>query len=266
MMWQAKLKAWAVGLGLTAATLGGTGYLATTGVGQGPPVPSAGPAPTKGEQPLTKGGERPEPFPPAKGDPDYAESLQFDIDRAKLQIQRADAGIKLEDAINTLQRGSISPFELKAMSIAGLQAKEDKLVAERNLKLAERKLAALKGQPVVPATAMTAELRKLREQYVEALTKAMKSHDGKRAGGLFQADEILSYMNDSQKLAEAEMSLAATNEQKIASWVKHRDRTKEARIATESRNRGGLVSEASLHEARAAELAAEIRLLELGGK
>ena len=43
MMWQAKLKAWAVGLGLTAATVGGTGYLATTGVGQGPPVVAATP-------------------------------------------------------------------------------------------------------------------------------------------------------------------------------------------------------------------------------
>ena len=50
MMWQAKLKAWAVGLGLTAATIGGTGYLATTGVGQGPPAA----APAKAEKPAAK--------------------------------------------------------------------------------------------------------------------------------------------------------------------------------------------------------------------
>ena len=69
MMWQAKLKAWAVGLGLTAATIGGTGYLATTGVGQGPPVPGAGQSTANIEQTVTKGRERPEPLPATKDDP-----------------------------------------------------------------------------------------------------------------------------------------------------------------------------------------------------
>ena len=264
MMWQAKLKAWAVGLGLTEATLGGTGYLATTGVGQGPSVPGAGPASAKIEQPLTKGGDRPEPFPPAKGDPDYAESLQFDIDRAKLQIERADVAIKLDKVLQGT--GGMTVTYLQSSSVAGLQAKEDKLVAERNLKLAERKLATLKGQPVAAATPMSAELRKLREQRVEALTLAMKCLDAMRQGGVFTDVHIPIYTDHSGKLAEAEMILAATNEQKIAFWVKHRDRMKKFRSDIELRAATGILGEVNLRQSRAAELAAEIRLLELGAK
>ena len=163
MMWQAKLKAWAVGLGLTAATISGTGYLATTGVGQGPPVPGVGPA--KVEKPAAKAAET-TPVPAVKDDSDPAEALQFEIDRAKLQVQRAELAIKTDQQMQTL-RGSVPQSELNAYSITGLQAKEDKLVAERNLKLAERKLAALKSQPVAAAAPMTPQLRKLREQRME---------------------------------------------------------------------------------------------------
>ena len=81
MMWQAKLKAWAVGLGLTAATLGGTGYLATTGVGQGPPVPGAGPA--KVEKPAAKAGET--PFRKLSLDADDLAELMF-LDAYKFQL------------------------------------------------------------------------------------------------------------------------------------------------------------------------------------
>ena len=81
MMWQAKLKAWAVGLGLTAATIGGTGYLATNGVGQGPPVPGAGAA--KVEKPAAKADET--PFRKLSLDADDLADLTF-LDIYKFQI------------------------------------------------------------------------------------------------------------------------------------------------------------------------------------
>ena len=191
MMWQAKLKAWAVGLGLTAVSLGGTGYLATTGVGQGPGagagLPGVGAA--KAEKPAAKAAELP-PTPADVADP--VEALQFDIDRAKLQIQRAEVAIKADKLLQSAGP-AVALSDRYPSSIAALQASEDKLVAERNLKLAERKLAALKGQPVAAATPMTAELRKLREKRVEALSLAMKSEENRRKGGLLVESEMLDY-------------------------------------------------------------------------
>ena len=259
MMWQAKLKAWAVGLGLTAASLGGTGYLATTGVGQGPPVPGAGPA--RLEKPAAKVAE----LPVLQVDTiDYAEALQLEIDRAKLQIQRADVAIKQDQGMQRTQGIPINTLE--ASSIAALQAKEDKLVAERNLKLAERKLAALKGQPVAAATPVTAELRRLREQRVEAARGNWKA---------FHEDDLQRRTTDyvtvrltlgiahklTANLLESEREAAGTPAEHVAAWRGQKARLTLIRKAVE-----GKLDFASSCELLDAELVAEIRLLELGAK
>ena len=62
------------------------------------------------------------------------------------------------------------------------------------------------------------------------------------------------------------MGLATTGEQKTALWVKHRDRLTEFRVYAELRFKSGLTKETSAYQAQAAELAAEIRLLELDAK
>ncbi len=266
IMWQAKLKAWAVGLGLTAATLGGTGYLATTGVGQGPGGVGAGPA--KVEMPAAKAAEPPAEPTMRKGQIgqiyDPVEELLFDIDRAKLQIQRADLAIQQDKVMQGT--GGMTVTYLQSSSMAGLQAKEDKLVAERNLKLAERKLAAIKGQPVAATTPMSAELRKLREQQVKVLTLMVRSFEDTVKVGVFPVAYTPVYIDLSGKLAEAEMLLVETRDQKIALSAKHRDRMKEFRVYSGQSKVADMATMMALHQARAAELAAEIRLLELGAK
>ena len=264
MMWQAKVKAWAVGLGLTAASLGGTGYLATAGHGQGPPVPGAGPA--KIEAPAAKADDKPPPPPPTQGDPETVERLQFDIDRAKLQIERADVMIKLEEKMRQLGTNT-SNSELMTSTVAGLQAKEDKLVAQRALKIAERGLALEQRRPAAPAKPMSAELRKLREKRLEVLTRAWKDLDARRKGGLIDASQGASlFLDMSMKLAEAEAALTTTAEQQIAAWAKHRDRLKMLQSNEEDRAAVGIILAGVVDQVTAAALAAEIKLLELGAK
>ena len=212
MMWQAKLKAWAVGLGLAAATLGGTGYLATTGVGQGPLVPAAGRPGVPGVPPMPPG--------------------STSEDATKLEIEVLEARVK---------------------------------ESQQQLKAAQERLAALK-KPVVTAMLKTAELRRLREQQVEVLTLGVKNLHDRHQGEKFSDPKSSLYIDLSGKLAQAEMVLATTNEQQTAFWTNHRDRMKEFRVEFEARAKSGTVSQADLFHTRAAELAAEIKLLELGAK
>ena len=211
MMWQAKLKAWAVGLGLTAATLGGTGYLATTGVGQGPPVPAAGRPGVPGVPPMPPGSTK--------------------EDATKLEIEVLEEKVKQNQQL---------------------------------LKAAQERLATL-NKPAKAAKPMSAELRTLREEHLKALTLALKSLVDQRRSGMLAAASTSDYIDLSGKYAEAETSLAA-NERETTFWVYHRDRMKELRIYFEQRVRAGILIEGTVHQVRAAELAAEIRLLELGAK
>ena len=266
MMWQAKLKAWAVGLGLATATLGGTGYLATTGVGQGPPAPGAGPA--KVEKPAAKADEKPTPVPPpARGRIlDAVEGFQFDIDRAKLQIQRADVAIELEKAMLGLGN-SVAKSELASVSIAALQAKEDKLVAERALKIAERRLAGVKGQPVAAAEPMSAELRKLREKRLDALNAWWKQMDDRLQSGTGDLTvEMSLHLEVAEKLTGVELDLATTDAQRVAAWGRQRDRLKPIRTYVGRRVETGISRNTTLAQVIDAEHVAEIKLLELGAK
>ncbi len=269
MMWQAKLKAWAVGLGLATATLGGTGYLATSGHGQGPPVPGAGPA--KVENPAAKGDEKPTPVPPpAKGEIfNTVEELQFDIDLAKLQIQRADRTIeqeRLKPRTIEISDGVSDPIHPD--SPAAVQAKELKLVVERALKIAERRLAAVKGQPVAAAEPMSAELRKLRERRL-----ALAKENWEKFCSLYFVNEFVdddpSVLSEamtfslkvSAMIVETELDLAMTGADKIADW-----RGQQARLKIISKGLNPKSFPAIRIEVRDAELVAEIKLLELGAK
>jgi len=213
MMWQAKLKAWAVGLGLTAATIGGTGYLATTGVGQGPPVSGAGAPP---------------------GGPPGGAVRAIEEDALKLQIMLFRAKVEAD---------------------------------QQALKVAQEKLAAIKGQPAPAVTPMSAELRKLREERLEALKATLKGLDLNFQEGLTSfASNLTLSIELSQAIAEAEVGLAAVGAPKTGPWVAHRERAIALRVLTGTGVKDGFLTKASAHQARAAELAAEIRLLELGGK
>jgi RNA polymerase sigma factor (sigma-70 family) len=299
MMWQAKLKAWAVGLGLATATLGGTGYLATSGHGQGPPAPGTGPAmvekpavkasekptvlpPAKVEKPAVKASEKPTVPPPAKGEIFNAvEELQFDIDRAKLQIQRADRTIDVE-SVSPQLRGNLDKSERTPISSVAYQAKEDKLVAERALKIAERRLAAVKGQPVAAAEPMSAELHKLREKRLTALRQTWKLYaidtvplfnapprkeapehlirqDAFEIGSMF----FPPLMKLCKSIVEAELAVATTVNQQVAAWRDHTEQLKFIR-----QNLAAKVVDAPwwIAELIDAELVAEIKLLELGAK
>ena len=268
MMWQAKLKAWAVGLGLATVTLGGTGYLATSGHGQGPPVP--GPGPAKVEKPAAKADEKPAPVPPpAKGEIFNAvEELQFDIDRAKLQIQRAElVNLQERQVQQAHANGSTNFLELNKANIAGLQAKEDKLVAERAIKIAERRLAALKGQPVAAAEPMSAELRKLREKRLDALNAWWKQMDVQLQSGTGDLTvEMPLHLEVAEKLTGVELDLATTDAQRVAAWGRQRDRLKPIRTYVGRRVETGISKNTTLAQVIDAELVAEIKLLELGAK
>ena len=225
-------------------------------------MPGVGPA--KVEKPAAKAAET-TPVPAVKDNSDPVEALQFEIDRAKLQVQRAELAIKTDQQMQTL-RGSVPQSELNAYSITGLQAKEDKLVAERNLKLAERKLAALKSQPVAAAAPMTPQLRKLREQRMELARnnwKAFSNFDLQRKGPDYVIVRVLlaTALTASQAVLESELDLAATPAQRADAWKAQRERLQEIRQALDSKlflgGGSGLLG---------AEMVAQIKLVELGVK
>ncbi len=168
MIWPAKMKSYAVGVGMVARATAGVGTLATPGHGQGPGGPPAAtkpaePPPAKAE-PAKSPADKLRPYSPS-GTP-AIEELEFDIARAKLQIERADLVAQQAKFADVMMKQSrISSYEATKSGVEALQAAEYKLVAEGAMKLAERRLAELKGQPSPPATKPASDAaRKLQEK------------------------------------------------------------------------------------------------------
>ena len=226
MMWQAKLKAWAVGLGLATATLGGTGYLATSGHGQGPPVPGAGPA--KVEKPAAKV----EP-------PDDVKALWEAVVASKLSLD--------------LKRRNVEQAE-RALATIEEQFAVAQFVAAQH----RRAVVA------TPMSSELRKLREKRLEALNAWWKLMNERLQSSTGDL--TVELSLHLEVAEKLTGVELDLATTDAQRIAAWGRQRDRLKPIRIDMGGRVVAGLSKSTALAQVVDAELVAEIKLLELGAK
>lgn len=149
LMWQTKLRAWAVGAIVTTAAATSTGVVALSGQGQGPgpgagngsgPPAAAKPADPK---PVPPKAEPPKPAGPV-GEPrkltEQEKEAIYVIDKAKIQLERAELAIKMGEW--ELQTTSERNTGLRmAAEDKILKAKEERLTAQRNLKRAETELA-----------------------------------------------------------------------------------------------------------------------------
>ncbi len=151
-MYQTKLRAWAAGLVMASAAVGGTGYFAYTGFGQGPPAGDASTAP-KADKPTAALNE-----------------LEIAAHDAAVQVQDLEARLKklMSDRAKAVDQDP-RPKDIARLDNSIRLAEIDLDVARTRLKLLEAQLAALRRTTGDPdRAAEQPEVRKLREEMLKA--------------------------------------------------------------------------------------------------
>jgi RNA polymerase sigma factor (sigma-70 family) len=212
-MGQTKLKAWAAGLLMATAAVGGTGYFATTGASQTGSPDGGAPTAPKGEKPA------------ADRDRLTLELLKLDAEVAEIEAKKAEAELERRQRGLAESKQQAGPAAEKARQEAERKVDEARVkVFEARIALAAARQKLQAAQDRLAAGADLPELRKLREEKLKVARRGVEIET--QYSGLGRS--LGSTYAWSRRLLEAEREFDPSPANRVKAAREHLDRMKRA--------------------------------------